>query len=136
MSITESTRKNLDTGQLDSLWTSIGWKSRGRKWEEVFSKSSYVYSLWNDTKLIGLGRIMEDGIMCMFYDIAVHPEYQKRGLGTRIMQNLIDQVKDKDYASIGLFAWEQNPANISFYEKFGFRKVGTGMELENYMTRE
>ncbi len=74
--------------------------------------------------------------MCMFYDIGVHPDYQRKGIGTNIMQVLIDEVKDKNYASIGLFAWEYNPQNMPFYEKFGFKKVGTGMELLKYMKRE
>ena len=52
------------------------------------------------------------------------------------MKKLIGQVKDKKYASIGLFTWENNAANIQFYEKFGFEKVGTGMELVRYMRRE
>ena len=84
-------------------------------------------------KLIGLGRILEDGIMCMFYGIGIHPDFQKKGIGTKIMKILIEKVKDKGYTSIGLFAWEKNPGNIRFYEKFGFRKTPTGMELFRYM---
>ena len=79
---------------------------------------------------------MEDGTMCMFYDIGIHPDHQKKGIGTRLMQILIDQVKDKQYTSIGLFAWEQNPGNIRFYKKFGFKRASTGMELVKYMKRE
>jgi len=47
-------------------------------------------------------------------------------------------VKNKGYASIGLFAWEPNMAvNIPFYaERFGFECVPTGMELTRYMRRE
>ena len=86
--------------------------------------------------LIGFGRILEDGVMCMFYDIGVHPDYQRGGVGKKIMEYLIDKVKDKRYVSIGLFAWEENPANIPFYENFGFEKVGTGMELVKFMKRE
>lgn len=106
------------------------------KWREVLSKSSFVYSVWDDNKLLGFGRILEDGIMCMFYDIGIHPDYQDLGIGTKIMETLIDQVKDKNYASIGLFVWEENPKAIQFYEKFGFKKVNTGMELVKYMERE
>lgn len=132
-----STNKNIDTEQLDNLWKAIGWRPRGsEKWREVLSKSSFVYSVWDDKMLVGFGRILEDGIMCMFYDIGVHPDYQGQRIGTRIMETLIDQVKDKKYASIGLFTWEENPDNIRFYEKFGFKRVNTGMELVKYMKRE
>jgi hypothetical protein len=45
-------------------------------------------------------------------------------------------VKNKGYASIGIFVWEKNPANIPFYKKEGFVLKKTGMELEQYMKPE
>lgn len=132
-----STKKEIDAIQLNNLWNAIGWSSRcPNKWKNALSKSSFVISVWDAEKLIGLGRILEDGIMCMFYDIAVHPDYQRQGIGKTIMNKLIDKVKNKKYVSIGLFTWEGNPANIHFYKKFGFEKVGTGMELVKHMQRE
>ena len=94
-----------------------------------------MYTAWDGHKLVGTGRIMEDGIICMFYDIGVHPDYQRRGIGAKILQKLIDRVKDKKYASIGLFAWEENSANVPFYKKFGFVKT-SGMELTKFMKPE
>jgi len=127
---------DLDTQQLDSLWNAIGWRQRGQeKWKKVLSKSYFMYTAWDGNRLIGTGRITEDGIMCMFYDIGVHPDYQRKGIGARILEELISRVKDREYASIGLFAWEENPANIPFYEKFGFVKT-SGMELGRYMKPE
>lgn len=127
----------IDSDKLDELWSAIGWKSRGsNKWKEVLSKSSYMYTAWDNRKLIGTGRIMEDGVMCMFYDIGVHPKYQRQGIGSKILQQLIKKVKDKKYVSIGLFSWEQNPANIPFYKKQGFVQKTSGMELDKYMTPE
>ncbi|MBI2051781.1 GNAT family N-acetyltransferase [Candidatus Roizmanbacteria bacterium] len=132
-----STSKELPADQLDGLFNAIGWNSRGaEKWKTVLEKSSYVLSVWDGERVVGMGRILEDGVMCMFYDIGVHPDYQNKGVGKQIMENLIDQVKDKEYASIGLFAWEENPANIPFYEKFGFERQTSGMELVKYMKRE
>lgn len=132
-----STSKELPTEELNSLFKAIGWNSReAKKWKEVLYKSSYVLSVWDKERIIGMGRILEDGIMCMFYDIGVHPDYQNKGIGKKIIENLIDRVKDKRYASIGLFAWEENPANIPFYEKFDFERQTTGMELVKYMVRE
>lgn len=136
MSIEYKETLEVDPEKLDQLWSAIGWKPRGiQKWQEVLSKSSYMCSAWDNENLIGTGRILEDGIMCMFYDIGVHPDYQGQKVGSQIMERLIDQVKDKDYASIGLFAWEENPANLPFYKKFGFEK-SSGMELIKYMKPE
>lgn len=128
---------NVQSKDLDALFHAIGWRARGaKKWDEVLSKSFYVYTAWNGNTLIGMGRIMEDGIMCMFYDICVHPNYQRRGIGTKILKKLIFKVKDKNYSSIGLFAWEQNPGTLPFYLNQGFILKKSGMELEKYMKRE
>ncbi len=137
LELKESIEKMLDSEKLDDLFEAIGWERRGeKKWKGALAKSSYVFSVKDKSQIVGLGRITEDGVMCMFYDIGVHPAYQGKGIGKKIMENLINQVKNKKYASIGLFAWEENPNNIPFYEKFGFEKQTSGMELVKYMQRE
>lgn len=132
-----SEEKDLPVKQLDALFRAIGWKPRGKeRWREVLTKSSYIVSLWDKENLIGLGRILEDGIMCMFYDVGVHPNYQTKGIGTLIMKKLTNYVKNRKYASIGLFVWDKNYNAEDFYKKFGFEKVETGMELIKYMQKE
>jgi ribosomal protein S18 acetylase RimI-like enzyme len=127
---------DIETQQLDNLWKAIGWKPRGeQKWKKVLSKSNFMYTAWDRNKLVGTGRIMEDGVMCMFYDMGVHPDYQRQGIGSRILEELIIRVKDKGYVSIGLFSWKENPVNILFYKKFGFVKT-SGMELTKHMKPE
>jgi len=126
----ESTDKAVDPEALSDLTEAVGWGRRQRvKWEQSLERSTYVYSLWEEQALVGFGRIVEDGTMAMFYDIAVHPDYQGKGVGTRIMQHLLGDIKDKDYASVGLFAWARNPGAMSFYKKLGFESVDFGMKL-------
>ncbi|MFA5051225.1 MAG: GNAT family N-acetyltransferase [Patescibacteria group bacterium] len=136
MKYRESINKKLNIKKIDELRLSVGWTKRrsDKKWREILSKSYFVYSVWDRKKLIGMGRILEDGIMCMFYDIAVHKDYQSKGVGKMIMKKLIEQVKNKGYTSIGLFADKRNiKFLIPFYKKFGFKEVKTGMECKKYM---
>ncbi|HEY1074499.1 MAG TPA: GNAT family N-acetyltransferase [Patescibacteria group bacterium] len=131
------TVKDISAHDLNSLFESIGWGSRVKeKWKGVLAASSFVVSAWDGDLLVGMGRILEDGVMCMFYDIGVRPNYQNQKIGRKLMDLLIEQVKDKSYVSIGLFVWEENKDASEFYEKFGFEKVETGMELVKYMERE
>ena len=71
-------------------------------------------------QLVGMGRIIGDG-GCNFevVDIAVHPDYQRRGLGTRIMQALVDYLEEHapETAYVSMIADEGAPA---LYAKFGF----------------
>jgi ribosomal protein S18 acetylase RimI-like enzyme len=131
------TTKDISANKLNNLFASIGWKSRSEeKWLKVLRVSSIIVSAWKGDELVGLGRIMEDGVMCMFYDIGVHPNHQKQGIGTRLMELLANYVKDREYTSIGLFVWDENPSVAAFYQKFGFEQVNSGMELVKYMERE
>lgn len=127
---------NID--EINELTHAIGWGKRSPEvWLRALKASSYIAFSRNKTgELTGFGRILEDGVMCMFYDIGVHPDYQGVGVGTQIMTELIDKVKDGGYVSIGLFVWEVNPTAAQFYSKFGFEAAGTGMELKRFMQPE
>lgn len=136
MKYKESISRKLNIKQINILRESVGWKKRrsDKKWKEVLSKSSFVYSVWDGNRMVGMGRILEDGSMYMFYDIAVHKDYQGKGIGKIIMKKLIDKVKNKRYTSIGLFMAEENIKFLSpFYKKFGFKIVKTGMECKKCM---
>ncbi|MCP4355932.1 MAG: GNAT family N-acetyltransferase [Proteobacteria bacterium] len=124
------TDKNIDITKLADLTEVVGWGRRNENsWESILSKSSLVITAWDDDNLVGLGRILEDSIMCMVYDVAIHPDYQGKGVGSKIMQNIASEIKNQNFHSVGLFAWDANPANIPFYEKFGFKAVNFGMKL-------
>jgi len=133
MKLTESTNKDLNWDQINDLRFSVGWRNkRGEeKWRETLDKSSFVYSVFDDSKLIGMGRIVEDGVMCMLYDIVVHKDYQGKGIGKMIMNNLLAFTEEKKFSYINLFVEPENKAFlIPFYNKFGFELVDTGMRLK------
>jgi GNAT superfamily N-acetyltransferase len=83
-------------------------------------------------ELIGMGRVVGDGGLFLFVvDIAVTPAWQRRGLGRRIMQALMQQVHARafPYTQVGLIA--DGPAHL-LYQQFGFRLVAPesqGMSL-------
>lgn len=125
------TIKEIDYTNLNYLTNSVGWGNRSEeKWKQILSKSTYIISAWDKNKLIGFGRIVEDGTMCMVYDIAVLPEFQSKGIGSELMKNIMKEIKKYSFDSVGLFAWDKNPQNIKFYNKFGFKQIGYGMKLK------
>lgn len=132
MEYKESTDKKINVRQMNDLRESVGWMERNeRTWEEILSKSSFVYSLWDGEKLIGMGRFLEDSMMCIFYDVAVRKEYQGIGLGKKIMKKMISEARDRGCLSIRLFVDEQNAESlILFYEKLGFGLIETGMKYK------
>jgi len=66
--------------------------------------------------------INEDiGVICKMY---VLPEYQNRGVGTKLMEDLEIKAKKLKLKKLHLLAiWSNNQKIIKFYEKFGFKVV-------------
>lgn len=83
--------------------------------------SLYGISIRNDNELIAMGRIVGDGA-CNFevVDVAVHPSYQGKGLGRKVMEYidsyLLSVALDGTYVSI----IADEPA---FYETLGYKLV-------------
>ena len=84
----------------------------------------YGVSLKKGDDTIGMGRIIGDG-GCFFVvvDIAVQPEYQRRGLGKRIMTALDAwlRVHTLDSSNVSLFA--DGDARY-LYAQYGFVEAG------------
>ena len=85
-------------------------------------------------RLIGMGRVIGDGgLNYDIVDMAVHPDYQRRGIGYSIMELLMRYVHGHapDSAYVSLLADDGAPA---LYAKFGFeftapRTVGMALYI-------
>ena len=65
--------------------------------------------------------------------LAVHSNYQKQGVGTRLLETVISRLENKQIRRVELIVESDNPGAIALYEKFGFQVEGT---LRNYFKRE
>ncbi len=83
-----------------------------------------------NNEVVGMGRLVGDGVMYWYLqEIIVLPEYQGKGIGTGIVNYLLEYIKkhteDETFTSVGLTAAE---GKTSFYERFGFQN-SRGMNL-------
>ena len=51
-------------------------------------------------------------------------EFHRRGLGTILLNQCIEEAKRRQYDWIWLSVWEHNTPAIAFYERFGFTHFG------------
>lgn len=58
--------------------------------------------------------------------IAVHPDYQGKGIGSLLFQTLLQEIESKhpEILRVELIAKESNKKAIKFYKKFGFISEG------------
>jgi len=95
------------------------------KLELVFNNSMFKYFVYDGEKLVGVGRALADGFDCSYIcDVAIHPDYQGRGLGKTIIEKLVED--SKEHQKILLYAV---PTKEPFYAKFGFCRMKTAMAI-------
>jgi ribosomal protein S18 acetylase RimI-like enzyme len=91
----------------------------------VFTNSRYKCFVYDDNKIVGVGRALADGVDASYIcDIAIHPEYQGHGIGKAIVKKLVEF--SKGHNKIILYA---NPGKEPFYAKLGFAKMNTAMAI-------
>jgi GNAT superfamily N-acetyltransferase len=97
--------------------------------ERAFANSHTVVFVFDEEKLIGVGRALSDGeYQAAIYDVAVLPNYQGKGIGKRIIQTIVEHLPN---CNVILYA---SPGKETFYEKLNFKRMKTGMAL--FMDRE
>lgn len=116
----------IDWGAVSELYriAPLGEKSPADL-EVCFTNSRFRFFVFDDDLLVGAGRAVADGIDCSYLcDVAVHPNYQGKGLGTAIIGRLRDA--SAGHRKIILYA---NPGKEGFYLKLGFLPMKTAMAI-------
>lgn len=91
----------------------------------AFSNSRFMCFVYFNDRLVGAGRALSDGIDCSYIaDIAVHPDFQGRGLGKAIVSKLV--AFSENHRKIILYS---NPGKEGFYKKLGFLRMKTAMAI-------
>ena len=120
------TCEEVDWDELSALYLAapLGNKSPANL-RTVFSNSRYMCFVYEDGRLVGVGRALADGADCSYLcDIAVLPSHQGIGLGKQIVGYLVEQ--SRGHKKIILYAALDKE---SFYRKFGFLRMTTAMAI-------
>ena len=109
--------------QIEDLSSAVGWQPRPLERVEIALKQSFIYiCAWyisNDRqKLIGFTRAVSDGVFhAMLLDIMVHPDFQGKGIGKKIVKAIVQKLHQARVRDITLFA---SAHMVDFYHKLGF----------------
>lgn len=101
---------------------------------ESWSEAQFVAEIGDDSKyyavfsisdtVVGFGsyaQILDEGHIL---NIAVKPEYQNRGIGRKILSDLMEHGKNRGITAFTLEVRASNIKAKSLYERMGFRCVG------------
>jgi ribosomal protein S18 acetylase RimI-like enzyme len=127
-----SEEKNITKSQLVALYKGVGWviyTSDPDKLHSAVQNSIYVLTAWVKNELIGLVRVVGDGLTIIYIqDILVSKEHRGKGIGTKLLRNVIEK-----YSSVRqVVLLTDNDNTKEFYDKIGMKPV-TEFNLVSYI---
>lgn len=124
--VTFSEKKDLKPEELLKLFHQAPW-AKGRTLDavrEMLRHTDLALCAWDGDQLVGFGRVLTDFVYrATIWDVIVDKAYQKQGIGTEIVQRILNHPRLKNVELFWLCT--RRPG---FYEKLGFSsKEQTGM---------
>lgn len=129
MNIVYTDRKDFTEVQIEELFLSVNWLSGKypHRLTNALKNSQTVITAWDENKLVGLVRVLDDGGMVAYlHYLLVHPDYQGNGIATTLLDKI--KYRYKDYLYINLMPDESK--NITFYHKHGFNILENGAAMQ------
>ncbi len=107
------------------VYRSVGWDHLGRdeaRLGEALRACAEVATAWADGRLVGVARLLSDRhFHGLVLGVAVHPDWQRRGVGTRLVGMLVETNPEMHY-----HLWSRS-RRFSFYGRLGFQMDETAM---------
>ncbi|MFJ6032425.1 GNAT family N-acetyltransferase [Bacillus toyonensis] len=116
-----------DFNGLLSLYESLEWNSLNltlNELEQMCKQSWYVIYAFDDKELVGMGRIISDGVITgVICGVCVLPKYQSIGIGKEIVERLIQHCEQNKVIPQLMCVGKLQ----SYYESIGFEVFSVGM---------
>ena len=130
---TYTEEKKFTKEQVQQLFLSVNWIS-GNYPERLYKalmNSSTVLTVWDDQKLVGLTRVLDDTeMLAQIHYVLVDPAYQEMGIAGKMIEYI--KAKYKDFMYID--GMPEDKENVPFYQKHGFSLMenGAAIQICNY----
>lgn len=110
--------------EIADLREAVGWN----RMEDAYSdpRLTYYYHIaaYDHKRLVGYIDCVSNGVTDAYIqDLMVHPDYQRQGIGTELMDRMIATLKEKHIFMISVIYEE---ALKPFYDRFGFFSLRSG----------
>lgn len=115
---------HYDHAEITQLYRSVGWTSylrREKLLQEAYAASLLTLAAYDEQRLCGIVRGVGDGVSVLYIqDLLVLPEYQRRGIGSKLLEHMLGAFPDVNQT---VLLADDTETAAAFYEKAGFRKV-------------
>jgi len=132
---------DIPSDQLLELYNEVGWvmytnEQRRGQLQKAIRNSTYVVSAWDGDKLVGLARGLSDDVSIFYLqDILVRPEYQRQGIGKRLMGECLERFR---HVRAKVLLTDGEERQQRFYEMMGYRNTRNldGVKLNAFVQIE
>jgi|SRR5690606_20166616 len=129
MYITYHIDRTPDTKDIVDVYRSSGIKrpvDDSDRIAKMYANSNLIVTAWAGNELVGIARSLTDFCYCCYLsDLAVRREYQKAGIGKKLIA-ITREITGDQVALILLSA----PAAMDYYPKVGFDKIDNGYMIK------
>lgn len=127
MTFTFSEDKQLNKDSLKSLYEDVEWFAYTKNSDQLadaLAHSLYVLSVWDSEELIGLVRVVGDGLTIVYIqDILVLNSRQNQGIASELLRRVLEKYCDVRQK---VLLTEEAENVRHFYEKNGFQSCDRG----------
>jgi len=128
--------KKTTPKEFNELAKSVGWKERKEdNLQLALDHTLFMVCAYDENKIIGMGRIIGDmAIVLHLHSLVIRPEYQSKGIGTKIMNMMLDYVYEikVNVPEVKVFLGCVKELE-GYYERFGFIKRSATADLGESM---
>ena len=128
---------DINVDEYNKLRVEVGWEIKNPLIvEKAIRNSTIIKKATYDSKTVGMARAIGDGMSYLLVDVVVSSKYQKQGIGKKLVNSIIDAIKNEtmagEYSTINLISIR---GMEKFYESCGFEAVpfgynGKGMRIK------
>lgn len=120
-------QKNIEQPALLNLYNDAGWFVYTRNPEQLTQavrQSLFVYTAWENEQLIGLIRVVGDGLTIIYVqDILVLRSHKRQGVGRKLIGKVLEEYRPVRQK---VLLTDDTPETRGFYEALGFRSCDDG----------
>ena len=111
------TDASLSPAEVNAAYAWAEWPEREPWRLEALARScTWLAAHDPDGTLVGVARVLDDGaIHASLWDVIVHPDRRRRGIGTALVRAALDQCTDRR-----LIALVSTPSAVPFFAAMGF----------------
>ena len=115
---------HYNENEILKLYSSVGWTAYTDHPDSLrrgFENSLVILGVYTENDLVGILRAVGDGETIIFIqDILVHPDYQRRGIGTALLKEVLSRYSHVRQIQLATDNTEKTKA---FYRSCGFREL-------------